>query len=952
MKKFYLTLLFIYAALYSHAIEPVFQTYANGSIMYAFNYNANRTGIIVEVRDANDANAPWTQLSGTFTKNWNSGSLYAHWTFTTNFSNRLAARIAETTSEGQGEFHDVDDIISTFSTKGTLLTSDSSRGPAAFDGKLNVVDTTYTGYDFGSIKRISKIRYIFRFDVGIFRWESRWVNSTFQTASDSSFSDATTIATITKDGYSIDHMNEITFEPPLETRYIRHYAKSGFSSLSECEFISPDMQYQFPAPKIDDYTFHQTNLVLSWSIPAMYAQLSNVVERARSADGPWTEVSRVFLPGETMCYTDLTAKVGLKYYYRVRAYCGHINYYGHEMISQIASRYRMRCLERDLSNPTQLYENVVILREPGDSNDTYAKKKYAFDGNPNNSNVAGNFPDINVNGGKVHLGLDFPSPCYLGAVWYSGRINILDRVNYVKVFGSNDSTAPTEAPTTLTGAFLCNSTTGTGVTYALNPEKQSYRYLYAWKENSAWYGNIAEMCFFGWTIQDIIATGEPFAPQDISALNTDEKGSVEVAWGDGANITSYDITYRVEGEEEWATAQTGISTEAHSHTIHGLETGKWYEIRLVGHGEEYDVFSPTCKVYVYQLIPGNGTGIRAILYGAQDELHISTEPTIETHLYEKAEIDQESGTLFTSASHQKAWVFMHGKLIVPLDGNYTFKIDTQGSDGFTFHLDDSVRIPYGSSSRIHTITLSLTAGEHKLYIGYDSKNVHKFLRFSWALENVWAFKTVPTSQLIPASDEDIAAYLPASFEGFRCSFPTLCTTCVPHAKHIGPGKFEIKGNNSDFQSTGVLTALTKLVRGPFVFDIDVTASGGRTGIFVSDENGAFENTLVYIFTGTSRGLKGKKGDLLSPAWSDVPYQCQRLERKEDKTINFYMKRRDSETWTLLHTIPNGKWPEKGIDLSGRKLRIGVHNFLNSGTPAVIQNIQLKLLSPGMVIRLR
>lgn len=302
------------ASLASNAVTPVFQAYSNGSMMYAFDYNAARTGVAVQVRNKDKPDEPWTTLNGTFSAKWNT-TKYALWTFRTNFSHTLEVRIAEITSSGTGDFDAVDDVLCTMPLMGDILTSSSSIGPYAFDGLFNITDTQWAGYDFGSVKRISKIRYIFRFDTGALGWSSRWAGSSFQVASDASFSDASNVATVTTAGYTIDHMQEIEFNPPIETRYIRHWDDSH-SSLCECEFISPDFNACIPAPEIADYTFYQTNLVISWSIPAIYAQLSNVLERARSEEGPWTEVSRVLFPGETMCHTDMTAKVGLKYFYR------------------------------------------------------------------------------------------------------------------------------------------------------------------------------------------------------------------------------------------------------------------------------------------------------------------------------------------------------------------------------------------------------------------------------------------------------------------------------------------------------------------------------------------------------------------------------------------------------------------------------------------------------------
>lgn len=956
------------AALSVYAVKPAFQDYANGGMLYAFPYDANRTGVSVQVKG--EGETEWTTVvGGSFTKLWGKTGKgeYATWSIKTNFAGTLSVRIADITSAGTGDYDLAEDVSCTLPITGTILCS-ANDGANAFDGVINNCDAGWVGYDFGRAKKVSSVRYIFRFDYNAgkagnapFGWSGRWNNSVIETATDAAFSDAQTVATITTDGYSISNMMKIAFSPAVETRYIRIRSTSGdcHSSVCELEFAS-DEDFDCPAMPItfDPMTFYNTNVVVRWPAPAaQLSSLSNRLERSRFAEGPWTGITSWYVPGDATVFTDETASVGIKYYYRVAGFVGNAQHYGAPYYSSTVSNRRLRCLERDLATPTELYENVSVIREANDSNAHYADKHDAFDGNPANENgVAGNYPDIWA---RPHLGLDFGTPCYFGSVWYAGRLGTcLPRVNGLCVWGSNDAEKPTADPVLLSEPFACDSVTGIGVARALaNAELTSYRFLYAWKD-ADWFGNVAEMCFFGWTDADIEAAGLPACPQDLAGLNGDTLGTVRLTWGTGVNLTSYEVQCRPLGAAEWTAVQTGIDPSARSYDVTGLDANAWYEFRLIGHGADEDATSPTCRTYVYQLVPGSGTGLKTVLYGAQDALHITSEPTVEVSVRPDAEFDQQGGTLFAHANHAKAWVFLRGKLIVPLDGTYTLTLEAAGTDGYTCAIDGGVKVQYGNSAGVKNMIVPLTAGEHDLFIGYASVNERKFLHFTWALENVWGPRTVPTSQLIPASDDYVAPYLPGAFEGWTCSLPTVNTAVHPLVKFVEPGKYELRGSGNDF-ALGNSTLMTRLVRGPFVLDLDVVAAGGRGGIVVTDEAGSAANSLVLIFNGSMRGMKsGARGDIWNPAWPSTSATCQRLERLADKTLNFYMKTRTETEWTLVQTLPQGRLTvaaqggDYEINLTGKRLRVGFHNFYNSGTSVVIQNIHLENPQPGMMLLVR
>ena len=227
------------------AVKPAFQDYANGHMMLAFTYDADVTGFAVQVKGSGETE--WSgNLAGNFTKTLEKKTNFSSWTYPTNFVGSLSVRVAMITEEGTGEFEEINSMTPNLTLSGTALSSSTTSGYAAraFNGEFDVADTTWIGMDFGAVRRISKIRYIFRFGEGILAWTSRWGNSKFQISDDPSFSVVSNIATVSTSGYVIDNMREFTFDPPIETRCVRHYASSGFSSLAEMEIVTPDLVIQ------------------------------------------------------------------------------------------------------------------------------------------------------------------------------------------------------------------------------------------------------------------------------------------------------------------------------------------------------------------------------------------------------------------------------------------------------------------------------------------------------------------------------------------------------------------------------------------------------------------------------------------------------------------------------------------------------------------------------------
>ena len=916
------------ASIDAFALAPLFQAYSNGSMMYAFEADSSRTGVSVQVKGSDDAD--WCTVTGIY-GTW--GNMRT-WTCKTNFPGRLSVRIAAVTADGVGQYDEAPPLSATRALPGEVISSGSAEG--AFDGYFSHTDAVWAGLDLGSIQKITKLRYNFRFEYGIFGYEARWNGTKFQIADDSTFLNPRDVHVVNRNNYVGSTMNEVTFDPPLEARYIRHIA-SQYSSLNEFEVIGEDggaVPVAFARFDVDN-----TNNVCRWSTSDFESSASNRLERSRFPEGPWTDVSGWRRPGDTFCLTDHTAAVGIEYWYRVRSDSAS----GDAETSIAVPHRRLRCLDRDIADLTKLRPGVTVYQ---------SNVGTAFDGDWST------FADVQPDNAPV--GCIFDDTCYLAAAWFLGRPNLSIRVNGAVLYGSNDIESPMSDPDRLSCGFVCDAQL-MGYAQTFFPARQGYRVLYASK--SGWYGNLCEINFFGWSESDIAAAGLPRYPTVLSAENGDEAGVVSLTWSGGFNVDTYDVQYRLKGDVDWLTFADALPSETEACSVTGLANGTNYEFRVVGHGAGESGSSPTATCYVYQLEPGYGTGLKAVVYGAANVTHVAVPPTVEKSVWGTAEIDQDGGSLFTNAEHSTALVMLHGKLIVPLTGQYTFTFEAKGTDGYAFRLDDTERLNIGTSAGIRRYVVGLNAGEHPIAIVYRSNNSRKYLHVGWALEGVWAERAIPQSQLVPMEEADYTDCTPEDSDGWQLSIPSSATTAtLPWFRWHGDGSFYLHGDTSDYTWNN-LTLLTRLERGPFDLSFTLNSSelAGRACIFVTDKDGKSANAISLIYTGGSFGMKGGPGqaDLISPAWPGALAGTTkfRLVRASDKTLTFYVKNNtygnlaDDAEWHEFKMLPNGLWTEKGIDLSGRDLRIGVNVFYG-GSYATVRDFKLDSKKTGTVIMLR
>jgi len=208
----------------------------------------------------------------------------------------------------------------------------------AFDGDwTTLVDEAgdpWVGLDFGRPIRTRRLRAYFRPDAV----RNRCQGARIQYASDPSFADAVTVRTVDAAKMNWACVLEVPLEKPVSARCWRVVSgKGGRSSLCELEVVPDDVPYKLSV-SLGRGAFPAFAPVVKWTVPAELAATKVSVARATSEDGPFETLAHD-LPVSS-CYTDVTAKVGSCYCYRVTTDCNHVHYRGTKAVSDtVSARY-------------------------------------------------------------------------------------------------------------------------------------------------------------------------------------------------------------------------------------------------------------------------------------------------------------------------------------------------------------------------------------------------------------------------------------------------------------------------------------------------------------------------------------------------------------------------------------------------------------------------------------
>ena len=369
------------------------------------------------------------------------------------------------------------------------------------------------------------------------------------------------------------------------------------------------------------------------------------------------------------------------------------------------------------------------------------------------------------------------------------------------------------------------------------------------------------------------------------------------------------------------------------------------------------ITSPTASVYVYQLVPGAGTGLNTLLYGPIDSRNLGQRFCFEQRLSPTVDVHQASGSLFSTTNLASAMVIYRGKIILPLAGKYTFTAVVEGSDGSALYIDGSEGF---SGASLKKTTRMLAAGDHDIEFIYRSVNTKKSLTFTWALEGVWDDRPVPMSQLKPAANSEMN--LPdenATYDGWDFAPAIGSASYIPRFWRLGNGSFRMTGEKADYGAgPDMLALLTRGLDGPFTLTADFHTSStvGRPSLFVSKSaTSLYGNSLSYIYGNGQVGMKGGPGtyDWGGVSWKSAGGSTRRLrvKRLRDKTITFSDMDVASGVWVTRLTMPQGVYD--GWSLAADKLWVGISLFGNTSQRSDVTFTNLKLsLDNGTVIWLK
>lgn len=851
----------------------------------------------------------------------------------------------------------------TLNVTGTLVGTDGvpnrersaavdGRVATFIDGTVNSGNDKWVGYLYDSDVAIKAVRFLPRLDHSALA--SRYRDSLFQAASDVSFSDATNIYQVASNYADLSTIAEATFDPPVRARVFRHWKeKGGFEQTAELEFIPAEMPLK-PALSI---TFSDvTNFfpVLSVTFPDRLFCSSFRIERAGRKTGPWTPLTEAWTDAAAAApVTDQTdLYVGVPVYYRVAAVTQHPDWADETVYSEPTVYVRARRLERAWTDETQLLDGCSVMKQTNGTviAETGRKFERAFDGN------AGTFPDATkANNWSGPVGIDFGQKAWVNGFGYICRNDngCYSRVQYAALYCASgedpelhDKVACSANPTRYSQDTTFYYQPGT------NCPSDGARcwFLYANREEDDWgrfYGNVAELMFFGWTQADIDTApvlGQPSAP-----VCTRQGASVALSWRAVSHATSYTVQRRERGTDAWTTCAANLQEPAYVDDMGDVTVAAAvFEYRVVADGGKLgtDVSDETAFFY-YQ--PGRGTG----LYGAAWWPYARTSTAMEQLANvsergaEAVDLSVPAGTELAPGVTDGVKFVWTGKLICPMTGNYTLTLDADGGGCVRVDGIDTVNDATVAPSGVFT----LTAGEHTIRVEYLCTKTTdvRTCRLVWSSGSM-SEEVVPASQLVP--DEEMACPVVDGWDldvlgQDRCNF----------TETMGGGVYKFTSGQRTWTSltSGNYQFMSQPWMGGFDFSATVKATGyGHIGLMVRDAEGhAYYPYARNEWNTTHTGVKAIPSDamnvkeLVDPTKisSDVRPVHLRLTRT-GPSFTLYTRENAADEWVEKTT-----WTDAGF---ARTTWVGIATtgWNNNFFTAEVSNIVLKPGRQPLTIILR
>lgn len=673
----------------------------------------------------------------------------------TNYVGEASFRIRAVSNGMFSEWTDCGTHKATLNATGTLISSAAANAvnvqspDNAVDGRLRTFcdftsdsgNDKWVGWLYDSDIAIKAIRFLPRRDL-IY---GRYRESLFQAASDASFSDATNIYRISSSYENGSSIVEVPLDPPVRARAFRHYKeKGGYEQTAELEFIPVEMPLK-PVLSIASCDMTNFHPVISISFPALLRCSSFRIERAFQK-GSWTVLKDWTDAADVAPFTDVSTYVGIPAYYRVAAVTKHPDWEDNIVYSAISTYTRVRRLDRAWSDETKLLDGLTLMTQ---TNGTANAKQYgyAFDGDT--STKPDTYKPYNADG---PVGLDFGQNVWLCGFGYVCRNDsyCFQRIKFAALYCASGEDVELRDKIQCS-ANVARYSQDTTFYYqaATNCPTAGARcwFLYGnWQADGlgGFYGNVAELAFFGWTQADLDKAPFLNAP-DVPTFVRGE-GSVTLAWNAVRRAVSYAVQRRLRGSENWETRAEGLTETAYVDEIDTDADAAVYEYRIEANGGELGTaVSDVARFFHYRL--GNGTGLQGAAWWpysrtscAMDQLsNVAARGVEAVNLAVSSDAELAPGV---TAGVKFVWT---GKVVCPLAGTYRFRLDADAGgciriDGYNT-ANNAMNAPSG--------VFTLAKGEHSIRVEYlcTGTTGTRTCRLLWS--GPMDEEVVPASQLLP-----------------------------------------------------------------------------------------------------------------------------------------------------------------------------------------------------------
>ena len=849
------------------------------------------------------------------------------WALKTSWAGAASFRVRA--SEG-GSFSDwteiPDPFTCTMAQGGTvLMATGEAQGANAFDGdnKTSVagLTTSWTGLDFGSEKTVTKIRFVAAYNIP--GKPAEFVPSSFQCATDETFSDAVTVYDITAADFAASNrVIEIDLPQPVTARYFRHLGRSSKKeSIAELEFV-PEGIPLVPSLTVEPVDYADFYARATWEVPPVVNCASSVLERATTSVGPWTAMSDWILPPAETSFEDASLAISRLYYYRVRAVCDYPGCEGTVIVSDAVPYRRLKRLGQNAD--ATFKDGVTLLPQVGadDAAQTKAATQgmKALDGNLTTMSAAYGLPA----GLLPVLGLDLGTGVHFALARVAMDETWIGRtLGGVAVYGANAADLSDGVPVS-PEIVHPSADVPMWANLASTDEQTQFRKLYL-KEKStaswAWVGaSVRELELYGWEDSDA-----SWAVAPVSVFFTRNAASITVRWTEGRNLVSYGIQRRSAGADSWTTVATDIPSGTLTYEDVTAESGNRYEYRVSAQGSDAGDVAYSEIFACYFFTPGSGTGLRVTFLAPYDIATYTFDQltSSESRVYEgPVDYSLKANESIFSGSDVKdnAIGIWEGKIVIPETARYTLTLENDAGgaievDGrFGLAVNNSFAANSWNKSKSPTPVYSetLTAGEHDLRLWWRHASGDKRVRFTWASASIQE-ELVPASQLL-------AAEKPCECRIGDWRFITLGQAEVGAYRQAGEaieatfvGGSVGRGNGGGYYLYREALAANKI---ELSARMESLISRGDNGLFVRDGTG---RQVALVLTGASSSEFSAK---LRTTEADGSYADVNVDFHDDKThapwlrlvakdgvVKFYGRKwRDTE-WTEITSAtyrPAGK----------------------------------------------